>query len=58
MKIYTFYYPDDTIFRCNVKTYTELNEFGILRHNKELKVITLIDKSLWDLEDGLWIART
>jgi hypothetical protein len=54
----TFYYPDDTIFRCNVKTYTELNEFGILRYNKELKVITLTDKSLWDLEDGLWIARS
>ena len=51
---HSFYFEDT--FACNVKSYTELKPY-IKRHNKEQKVITLIDNSIWDLEDGVWIKR-
>lgn len=46
----------DNGFPSNVKTYTELSIY-IKRHNKEQKIITLIDNSIWDFEDSLWIRR-
>ena len=44
-------------FACTVKTYSELKPY-IKRHSKESKVITLIDDSMWDLEDSIvWVKR-
>lgn len=52
---HSFYFEGG--FACNVKTYTELKPY-IKRHNKESKVITLIDNSVWDLEDSInWVKR-
>ena len=47
---------DEFGFYCCSKTYTELKPY-IKRHNTVSKVITLIDDSMWDLEDGIWIRR-
>jgi hypothetical protein len=46
----------DDNFASNVKTYSELSQY-IERHDKDKKIIVLIDKSIWDFEDGLWIRR-
>ena len=51
---YSFYFEGN--FASNVKTYSELKPY-IQRHNKDKKVITLIDQSIWDFEDGVWVKR-